>query len=195
MMKIDAHIIKRYNGKLFLTEDAAATAFGCEALPMTAVDKRERGAIILPVRVRTANETTGRYSRVKLYTYGSIFSGGHNNVIFDVVMRFLIDLIIPRTVSFTHTHPFCTGHKPEVFSPGDELVAKLPGVRYMYLASPGGCLYKYDGGDAERNEKGELILKKIDTALPRISDRWDCRNSKMPKKTTRKSFLRDIKTS
>ncbi len=136
MYVINKRVLKRHHGKLFLTEDQAAAAFGCEALPLTAVDKCERGAIILPVRIKAVDSSTGRKSAIKVYTYGHVFRGGHSNVVFDVVFRFLIDMVIPRRVSFAHTHPFCTGHKPEVFSAGDELVARLPGVNYMYLASP-----------------------------------------------------------
>ena len=177
-MKIKTRVIKRYGGKLFGSQDDAAVAFGCEALPLTAADHRERGAVILPVMVRVEDER----HRVRMYTYGRVFCGGHNNVVLGVILRFLIDLVIPRTIAFAHTHPLCTGHKPEVFSRGDELVARLPGVTYMYLASPAGRIYRYDGKEPVRNAKGELLLTPIESGLPKILHKWDCRNQKLPRK-------------
>jgi|GEM_PF-5038856 len=186
-------LIKRYRGKLFLSEDKAASAFGCEALPMTALDQRERGAVIRSVYLKVFNPETQRNERVAFFTYGNVFVGGHCNVIFGVITRFFINLLLPRRISFAHTHPFCKGHRPDTMSPGDELVAKLHGVNYMYLAAPTGCLYKYNGSpQIERNSYGELILPIIDFDLPLVEKRWDCRHERLPRRVTKRLYYKRI---
>jgi len=169
--------------KLFSHPDLAARAFGCEALPLTGIDARERGAVLYPVTIKQV-DGNGQPRRLKLYTYGRIFTGGHNNVVVHVVLRYLLWLFMPKKISFLHTHPACTGHKPEVFSVGDEFVAKLWGVNAMYLASPGGNLYKHDGKSAKRDANGILILDKIYDNMPKISHKINCKQT-LPKALTR----------
>lgn len=170
--------------RLFQTEDLAARSFGCEAMPLTAADARERGAVLYPVFVRFRGKD-GRFVRKRYYTYAKIFTGAHNNVVADVVLRYLFWFLIPKRISFLHTHPACTGHKPEAFSVGDELAAKLPGVNFMYLASPGGNLYKYDGKkNAKRDANGVLILEKIYDNMPKALNRIQCKKT-LPKRLSK----------
>ena len=160
--------------RLFQTEDLAARSFGCEALPLTAIDAHERGAVLYPVRVRLRDQNGG-FRRVKMYAYSNIFTGAHNNVVAHVVLRYLLWLLVPKTISILHTHPSCTGHRSEEMSSGDEMVARLWGVQYMYLASPGGNLYKYDGKNGRRDSQGGLVLEKIYSDMPKITKRVDCK--------------------
>ncbi len=113
---------------LFATSDLAARAFGCEALPLTAADARERGAVLYPIYIRQKDER-GSVQHIKMYTYGKIFTGAHNNVVVDVILRYLLWFFVPKSISILHTHPNCTGHRSEQFSGGDELVARLWGRR------------------------------------------------------------------
>ncbi len=178
---------------LYLNQDSAARAFGCEALPLTAIDARERGAVLYPVYLRERTEN-GQYIRIKRYTYGRIFTGRHNNVVTHVVLRYLLWLLVPMKISILHTHPFCTGHRSEEMSKGDELVARLWGVMYMYLASPAGNLYKYDGKNGKRDSRGVLILEKIYDSMPKISIRVDCKKS-LPAVLTVKDIKRITKNN
>ncbi|MEX1307440.1 MAG: hypothetical protein AB1Z19_02840 [Eubacteriales bacterium] len=170
--------------KKFTSEDLAAHAFGCEALPLTAMDARERGAVLYPVSVQVKS-SNGQTRREKMYTYGRIFTGAHNNVVFGVVTRYLLWLLMPKTISFLHTHPSCTGHRSDEMSKGDEMVARLWGVDYMYLASPRGRLYKYDGKNGRRDSRGGLVLEHIYDDMPKISFRVDCK-AVLPRALTKK---------
>jgi len=189
-LKIDKFIInrktiKRYKGKIFKSEEEAALSFGFYANPLTDADSRERGAVIKRIKVNAFNETTNRRKRIDLYTYGKVFTGGHNHVVFGAVTGYIASWIHARRISIIHTHPNCSGHKPEIFSKGDELVGKLYGVNYMYLASPFGNLFRYDGKEKKRNKNNELVLKPIDSSLPKSKNKCDCRSCALPHKLSK----------
>ena len=178
---------------LFRTPDSAARSFGCYALPLTAVDARERGSVLHPVFIKQKGPD-GQKHRIKMYTYSKVFSGAHNNVVIGVILRYLLWLFAPFKISVLHTHPYCTGHRAEDFSSGDEMVARLWGVDYMYLASPSGCLYKYNGKGGTRNAKGVLILEKIYDNMPKVSEKINCRKS-LPSKLTKIQSIQITKSN
>lgn len=179
--------LRKKKQKIFYVKDAAARAFGCEALPLTAQDAKERSAILYPIRITSINKK-GAKVRTKAYSYSRLMTGGHNHVVLSVIICYLLWFFIPKRICILHTHPLCNGHKPKAFSKADELVARLPFVKYMYLASPHGNLYKYDGKPTKRNVKGELILPIIYDNMPKVKKRCDCVGKHLPKRLTKKQI-------
>ena len=53
--------------------------------------------------------------------------------------------------AFVHTHPNCKCHDRENFSDPDKALSHLPGISNVYLGTPNGMLYAYDGNtDSQR---------------------------------------------
>jgi len=176
------------NGKkVFLTEEDAVKSFGLKALLLTHADARERGAFVRKINIKVKEKNSNDIKKIFAYTHGKIFCGGHRNVIFGFIVRYIFLLFNFRKVSFAHTHPYCTGHKPDSFSSADELVARLIGIKYMYLVSPNGRVYRYDGKDEKRKKNGELDLFPIFDDLPKLKNKCDCINGILPKKISKKN--------
>jgi hypothetical protein len=150
------------------TEEAAAQAFADPAVTGTGNDHLERAAVIIHEQVPTIDQS-GNIVMQSKYVLKDTFVGSHDNVISGVLSSYLdsiSDLAQGDSISFVHTHPYCTGHVPNKFSGeegatlwdilnysaaeaisggdfnefaeylGDRQVAWLPGVERIYLASP-----------------------------------------------------------
>ena len=148
-----------YSNGVFRTDDDAAYAFAKEALPMTNADQRESGAVIYKVEVEVVDINNNIVS-VDAYTYGDIFTGMHNNIVFNVIVNILAkdfilhssnDYLSNDRISLAHTHPNCSHgglSGTERFSTGlisDETVARWYTVDKFYMAeSRTGTLYVFD---------------------------------------------------
>lgn len=150
-------------------EEDAAVAFADTAVKDTGNDHNERVAVIINREVPVINED-GKIVMEKRYVLGPTLVGEHDNVIKQLALTYTEYapemLTSGTTISFVHTHPYCTGHSPNSFSGekgktvgsivgevasiiwegrdfsdfghylGDVQVPWLPGVERMYLASP-----------------------------------------------------------
>jgi hypothetical protein len=156
-------------GHSYGTEEAAAIVFAEQEVPNTGNDYLERGAVIIRSIVPVIDQN-GCIIMEERYVLGDTFIGHHDNVIaglistyFDLAPQLLFT---GDTVSFVHTHPYCTGHVTNEFSGdegdtvidiigeaikrilngrglsgfgdylGDAQVPWLPAVDRIYLASP-----------------------------------------------------------
>lgn len=90
-----------------------------------------------------------------LYTWPT-FIGSHHIVWQGVATYGVGSLAICKSVSFVHTHPNCSGHIRERFSAEDRMVADIPGIDNMWLASPGGNLYIYDTDEAQNQNSPKV---------------------------------------
>lgn len=142
----------------FNSMDEAAEEFVMQANPLTHDDNRERGTYIYEIKIGDDIQ----------YTYLESPPGGHNNVIKNAILDYGFGVAISvedwdieigtvTPVAFVHTHPACTCHKGETFSPQDEMLVNIPGVAVVYLGTPKGILYSYDEVNG---------VKTISTSLP-----------------------------
>ncbi len=136
--------------RLFPTQDEAAIDFVRCNNPRTHHDNRERGSYIYKTKV---NDTA-------MYFYLNESPGAHDNIvkhaIFDYVVgligdykRGYVKVISFRPTAFVHTHPSCACHVGDDFSKQDKFLTLLPGISTVYLGSPKGVLYGYEGGNNE----------------------------------------------
>lgn len=58
-----------------------------------------------------------------------------------------IDIGTVAPSGFVYTHPYCKYHDRENFSDPDIMLIKLPGISTVYLGTPRGMLYAYDGSN------------------------------------------------
>jgi hypothetical protein len=156
-------------GDCYMTEEEAAVAFAEQEVPNTGNDYLERGAVIIHMAVPVM-DANGNVTMEERYLLEDTFIGEHDNVINGLISTYIglapALLLTGATISFVHTHPYCTGHEPNEFSGdegdtageiigealkrilsgeglsnfgdylGDQQVPWLPGVERMYLASP-----------------------------------------------------------
>ena len=178
--------------RLYPTSDACAAAFAKEALPPTHADFRERGAVIYSCKVLFDGESGYR----DMYFFDRIMKGMHNNVIWCFIFqRFLksapafsakyrrsrniTDIRRVRRFAFAHTHPYCTCHSGECFSPADKSLVSIWGMKRCYLAAPSGSLYSFCRAGSKKG--GAPTVSSVKCELPSAVD-------KMTKKARRKKF-------
>ncbi len=119
----------------------AAVVFVKKAVPFTLDDGKERGAFIYEIRIAGLGER---------YFYPYTFKGMHNNVILGLIAGYggLPRVSYPwfsiHPMSFAHTHPKCGCHIGDKFSPVDEYLTYLPGIKYVYLGTPEGKTLRID---------------------------------------------------
>lgn len=101
------------------SEEDAAVAFADIAVPLTGKEDKEHAAMIIEMDVPVVNDE-GRIVMEKKYVLGEVFVGEHDNVIgglLEAYADFLTGKYGRRaSVSFVHTHPYCTGHVANKFS-------------------------------------------------------------------------------
>ncbi len=163
----------------YSTPDDAAVASGKELLKRTERTKREYMTVI------TAHEElvyeNGKYEIKKVYTYGYIYPGFHDNVIPSTVYESLVNAGTEFYVN--HSHPLCTGHVNNQFSTGfgDQAVVDWLGATGIYLTEPStGNVYLYkEGGESifAINEQIKGDSGEIGNVGYQIIDEFDCRNS------------------
>lgn len=128
---------------MFASQDEAAIHFVMRNNPRTHVDNRERGSYIYKTKSGKyfyLNESAGKHEHLIKhaifdYVFGFIFG--------DKTKRFKVEKFLP--VAFVHTHPSCRCHAGDTFSDQDKVLTRMPGISTVYLGSPSGRLYAYDG--------------------------------------------------
>ena len=103
----------------FDTEAEAAVSFAEAAVLETGKDAKERVAVIINMPVSVVDEN-GEIVMKDSYVISKTFVGDHDNVISELASiygRLIPELIMTdNTISFVHTHPYCTGHVANQFS-------------------------------------------------------------------------------
>ncbi len=153
--------------RTFNSADEAAIHFIHENNPLTHKDNRERGTYIYKATIDGKTK----------YFYFESKAGGHDNVIFNAIFHYNkesyfenknwnadVDNVVCK--AFVHTHPNCGSHDVENFSPADKFAGKLPGISSVYLGTPNGKLYVYDGKTDTEHE----ILASIPKAPSTFPD-------------------------
>ena len=111
--KVDEAAKSSYN-----TEEDAAVAFADPAVTETGNDHLERAAVIIHEQVPAVDQNGNIVIQSK-YVLKDTFVGEHDNVVKGILSSYLDsvdDLAQGDTISFVHTHPYCTGHVPNEFS-------------------------------------------------------------------------------
>jgi hypothetical protein len=160
----------KYPNGVFWTEKEANISYASEANPITIDDNRETGNILIKVPVTFEDETGEEYV-VNMYTKDNIFEGMQGNIVAGTAARiaaYSMDPFNPIPISVTHTHP--EDAKDNSFSKGfrDELVAKWPTVKKMYMTDVGtGKMFVFSENtpwnDADTDYEIEI---PIDNPLP-----------------------------
>ena len=116
----------------------------------------------------------------KVYTYGNICVGDHNNVILPTVIASVI--YAGTEFYINHSHPYCTGHENDQFSTGfgDQAVVDWLGATGIYLTEPStGNVYLYQEGGLSIDEINSLIKDGNEKVLVgnvdyKITEIFDC---------------------
>ena len=155
-------------GELFESADEAAKDFVWNNNPKTHDDNRERGTYIYEV------EIDGK----TYYTYFDTMDvGGHSNVVLNAINDYGVAVFakfdwlnskfyVGTPTAFVHTHPSCTCHVGEEFSDQDKWLTNLPGISTVYLGTPNGMLYSYDGS----NDSTYLVSSSMPKASVKYPD-------------------------
>ena len=120
----------------YSNKEDAAKEFSSNAMPMTDATNREHAAVM--------------YGINGVYYNSDIYEGVHNTV-----WKFAVQNSYHptgREEYLLHTHPNCECHinnefsgKPGSLEPGDAFVVDILGYDGIYLASPNGFIYLYEG--------------------------------------------------
>lgn len=129
--------------RMFATQDEAAMGFIKYNNPRTHHDNRERGSYIYKAKANGHS----------VYFYLNESPGAHDNIVKHAIFDFVFGMIFNykgqvisfRPTAFVHTHPSCACHAGDVFSKQDMSLISLPGISAVYLGSPKGILYAYEG--------------------------------------------------
>ena len=117
-----SRIADNLDGKVYMSEADAAVAFAETAVLATGNDANERVAVIINMQAPVTNED-GEIVMEDRHVLGPTLVGEHDNVIGELAGTYVMLgpwlLASGNTISFVHTHPYCTGHIPNEFS-GDE---------------------------------------------------------------------------
>lgn len=128
---------------IFASQDEAAIHFVMCNNPRTHEDNRERGTYIYKTKKSQyfyLNASAGKHGHL---IKNAIFDYVFGFIVGDETKRFKVEKFLP--VAFVHTHPSCACHAGDTFSDQDKMLTYLPGISTVYLGSPSGRLYAYDG--------------------------------------------------